>query len=133
MDAVKKHCPELYQPVSGKDHSQMYSKMPAISIDYALMEKAANISVLKTKMDWCDMGNWDMFFEKSPLDKSKNHAKGQSFHQDSSNCLMVNHLETPLIILGLEDTVVVQTHLGTLVCKKGRAEEAALFLKKISK
>ena len=35
-----------------------YENVPKISIDYAVMEKAANIFVIPASFDWDDIGNW---------------------------------------------------------------------------
>ena len=112
--------------------SQCYKKLPNLSIDYALMEKADNIVVYKTGMDWCDIGNWDMFSEKLPRQKNNNVLSGPSHSSESTNIVVLNYTKAPIITLGVKDLIIVKTSRGTLICKKGRAEEAALFFKKIT-
>lgn len=131
MESMKRFSPEIVKSLDLSRVKQSYPKVPNISIDYALFEKADNIAICRTTMDWCDVGNWDMYYSKNPRDKAGNYIHGLSAHLESSGCLLVNHSDTPLITLGVSDLVVVQTPRGTLVCRRGRAEEAALLFKKI--
>ncbi len=107
-----------------------YQRLPKLSIDYALLEKADNLAVVKTSMDWCDFGNWAAYLEKARLDNNKNFVHGNSHCKESSESLLVNHQPSPLVALGIRGLIVVQTNQGTLVCHRTRSEEAALFLKR---
>ncbi len=131
MNAMQKHSPAFLQNFKLDQLASSYKKCPNISIDYALMEKADNIAVYRTDMDWCDMGSWDMLFEKSLRDPLNNYAEGFYYHQEVRDSLVVNQTSTPLIVLGLDNVIAVQTPRGTLICPKGRSEEAALLFKKI--
>lgn len=119
LEAMKKAAPEF--------GSQPYAKLPKISIDYALLEKAKNLAVVKAKMDWCDMGSWDMFQEKGCVDKDGNLMRGDCRAHRTRGSLILNHQDTPVITFGIRDLIVVQTKQGTLICKKGFSEEAALL------
>lgn len=37
---------------------EVYQKCPSISIDYAVLEKAENVSVINTDIGWSDVGTW---------------------------------------------------------------------------
>lgn len=110
---------ERHSPGFGEDFSlarlrQTYQKLPKLSIDYALMEKADNVAVCPASMDWCDVGNWDVFFEKG-----------------NRGSTIINHTDRPLVVAGFKNAIIVQTPQGTLVCRRGHAEETVRsFLKK---
>lgn len=131
IDTMRRFTPAFYENFDLKDLVTSYKKLPNLSIDYALMEKADNIGVFKTGMDWCDMGNWDMLHEKSPKDPQKNFLTGKVSSRENRGSLFLNQTETPIVALGLKDVIVVQTPRGTIVCGRGRAEEAALLAKKL--
>ncbi len=131
MQAMKRHCPNFPHPLDLKKLQSSYKKWPNTSIDVALMEKTDNIVVCSTGMDWCDMGNWDMLFEKSPKDKENNYAEGFYWLKETRGSLIVNKSSLPVVALGVSNLLVVQTPRGTLICPKGRAEEAALLSKKL--
>ncbi len=119
LEAMKKKAPEFGR--------LRYTGLPKISIDHALLEKAKNLVVIKTKMDWCDMGSWDMFHRKGERDRHDNLVRGVCHTDDTHGSLILNHHPTPVITLGVKDLIVIQTKQGTLICKKGLSEEAALL------
>jgi mannose-1-phosphate guanylyltransferase len=127
--AMEQHCPFFVKTFNLGRLSGSYRKLPKISIDRALMEKAGNIALCPTTLDWCDLGSWDSLFEKSPRDAGNVYAEGFYYHRETKNSLLVNHTSLPLIVLGMSGIVVVQTSRGTLICPKGRSEEAALLSK----
>ena len=43
---------------------KLFSKIPSISIDYAVMEKEANIGLYPLNVQWSDMGSWDSVAEE---------------------------------------------------------------------
>ncbi len=131
MSAMKKHSPQYGRRLDLSRLKQSYKKLPNISIDYALMEKAKNIVLCRTRMDWCDVGSWDMFLEKSPRTGEGCYHEGVIATRETTNTLLVNHTKTPLIALGVSGLVIVQTAQGTLVCPRSRSEEAALLFKKL--
>ena len=63
--------------------------------------------------------------------KKNNYAEGFYYHKDMSDSLIVNQGAAPVIVLGVSGLLVVQTPRGTLICRKGRAEEAALLSRKL--
>jgi len=67
LQEFSKHSPKMFEhfkdlqlvindPVKLKT---VYEKMPCDSIDYCVMEKSNNISVVPANFDWNDMGSWD--------------------------------------------------------------------------
>ena len=131
MRAMERYCPEFPRNFDRRRLKASYKKLPDISIDFALMEKARDIAVIDARMDWCDMGNWDMLYEKSLWDKDGNYADGLFYRKQTRDSLVINQTGIPVITLGVSGLIVVQTPRGTLICPKGRAEEAALLSKKV--
>ena len=127
MSAIKKFSPAIHKNFKLKNLNKSYHRMPKLSIDYALMEKANNIAVVKTAMDWCDMGSWDMFMAKATKDKDKNFIYGNVRHRECQDSLLINHEKSLLTVLGVTGLIAVRTAQGTLVTKRTRSEEAALL------
>ncbi len=57
--AFKKFAPEIYEGTKEGVDPASYEKLPDISIDYAIMEKAAGIYCFKGNYGWRDMGSFD--------------------------------------------------------------------------
>ena len=133
LETLSRVSHDYYQALDLKEVGDSYQKLPKLSIDNALLEKADNLALVKTDMDWCDMGSWDMFFEKAKLDANKNFVYGQSLHRECDHSLFLNYKkDSPIIAFGVSNLTVVQSKRGLLICKRHRSEEAAVLLKKKS-
>ncbi|MGH7198945.1 MAG: mannose-1-phosphate guanylyltransferase [Candidatus Omnitrophota bacterium] len=125
LSTLKEHAPQICRLFDPARPLRNYGKLPALSIDTALMEKADNVAVVATRMDWCDMGNWDMFFEKSRKDRSGNVALGAVRHTKCRGSLLVNQTRKAIALSGFKNRIFVKTDRGVLACGRGTSEEAA--------
>src|SRR5262245_13641395 len=91
-----RHAPELADFISqlrapknfGKALGERFSKLPRISFDYAIMEKADRVLVVEASFDWDDIGSWravSNYFEK---DKQGHAANCAITALDSSNSMV---------------------------------------------
>lgn len=102
-----------------------FLKLPRISIDYAVMEKARSIVVARGKFDWDDIGSWTALASHLKRDREGNAVRGNALLHDSRNCLVIGGKKT-IAVLGAEDLVIVETEDATLVCHRdaaGRVKE----------
>lgn len=130
LRAIRRFSPDIVKTLNVDSIHKSYQALKNISIDYALLEKADNLCVVKTTMDWCDMGSWDMFYEKGPKDRRGNYILGKVFCRESRDSLLLNFTDTPLSALGVCGDIIVQTQQGCLIAKRKRSEEAALLVKR---
>ena len=99
-----------------------FEKMPNISIDYAVMEKSKNISMVELECDWKDLGSWQSIYDVSKKDSNGNVFVGHVLDKDSKGSLV--YASSKLVAtIGLEDTVIVETEDAILACKKDRTQE----------
>jgi mannose-1-phosphate guanylyltransferase len=99
-----------------------FGEVEAISIDFAVMEKATNIAVVEAEFAWDDMGSWNAWARRQPSDAQGNVVVGQALVVDSRRCIVVTE-SSSLAVLGAEDLIVVQRDGATLVCPRSRSEE----------
>lgn len=125
LDTLHRFAPAFTSAFHLKDVPASYRRMPKESIDYALMEKADNLALVRTDMDWCDMGNWDMYYEKARLDRNRNCVEGPVRVDGVKNSLILNYSKKPFAASGLNNAIIVHSAAGTLKCLRGEAEEAA--------
>src|SRR5437660_9121215 len=100
-----------------------FSKLPRISFDYAIMEKADRVLVVEASFDWDDIGSWRAvanYFEK---DKQGNAANCAITALDSGNNIVFEEDGTIIALLGVHDLIVVRTKDALLVCHKHEAEK----------
>ncbi len=104
--------------------SDVWETMPKISLDYAVMEDAEDVSVIPIDIGWSDVGSWDALFDVLNLDESGNGFKGASPDHlvvDTKNTLVYSDKLT--VTIGLEDLVIVDTKDVLLVCHRDRAQD----------
>jgi mannose-1-phosphate guanylyltransferase len=102
--------------------SEMFSQVPNISVDYAVMEKAKNVAVVGCDIGWSDVGSWASLSEHVPKDQFNNSIEGEGLAFDSHNCYI--HSEDRLVAtLGVRDLVVIDTSDALLVADKNRTQD----------
>jgi mannose-1-phosphate guanylyltransferase len=92
-----------------------FSLAPALSIDYALMEKAEGVLVADGDFGWSDVGAWSSLLEIWPRDAKGNAARGDVLSLDAKGCLVWNPGRLTAII-GVRDLIVVGAGDALLVC-----------------
>ncbi len=101
----------------------IYQPLKKISIDYALMEKAANICVVTGEFTWDDVGSWDSLYDHLPPDAKGVIARGDVVAIDCADCLMVSETGQLLAGIGLEHLSIVATRDAILVVPKGKSQQ----------
>jgi mannose-1-phosphate guanylyltransferase/mannose-6-phosphate isomerase len=100
---------------------------PAISIDYAVMEKTERAAVVPAAIGWSDLGSWAALWEVAAQDSAGNVAQGPVELVDSRGC----YVRSEGILTGLEDMVVVTTEDAVLVMPRGRAQDVKLLVDRL--
>lgn len=89
---------------------QVYAKCPSISVDYAILEKADNVSVINTDIGWSDIGTW-VSLEEHITNKDGDNAiiSGQSIMQESAGNIVSLSDGKILATKGLNNFIIVET------------------------
>ena len=97
---------------------EWFPKLPKISIDFAVMEKAKDIYAIKLDCRWLDMGAFSALVDFVRSDKNNNVVVAAcSELLDCKNNIIVTEEKGHLIAaIGLENMVVAHTPDATLVC-----------------
>ncbi|MCH1640109.1 mannose-1-phosphate guanylyltransferase [Paenibacillus timonensis] len=101
-------------PIHYEELLKQYHRLPKISFDYAIVEKAANIAAVSYDGYWKDLGTWNTLTEEMA---SKQIGKG-IITMDCINTHLVNELDLPVTILGVSNAVVAVSPDGILVSQK---------------
>jgi mannose-1-phosphate guanylyltransferase/mannose-6-phosphate isomerase len=100
----------------------LFSSLPSISIDYAVMEKSSKVVLIPADIGWNDVGAWNALDDVSEKDSSGNIINGNVQALDCQNSIIQG--ENRLIaVLGLKNTVVVDSPDALLVCAKERSQD----------
>ena len=146
LDNLKKFLPESTEPLrqiqqawgtpdQQKALEEWFPKLPKISIDYAVMEKADNVHAIKLDCHWLDMGAFTSLAGFISSDNNNNLvAASQSEIVDCKNNIFVTEDDGHLIAaIGLEDIVVAHTPDATLVCRTNQINRLKELLELIEK
>lgn len=101
---------------------EKFARMPDVSIDYGIMEKAADVLVIPLTAYWNDIGSWDAIYDVLGKDEAGNAVKGDCINIGCTNTLMLSHRHL-VAGIGLEDMLVVETADAILVAKKGESQK----------
>jgi mannose-1-phosphate guanylyltransferase / mannose-6-phosphate isomerase len=101
---------------------QAFQRAENVSIDYAVMERSSNVSVVPCDMGWSDIGSWEAISELTAPDNEGNRVQGAVSLHDVENCFIRG--ETRMIgALGVSDLIIVDTPDALLVASRDRAED----------
>ena len=102
-----------------------YKRMPNISIDYAVLERAGSegkVVTLEADFGWSDVGSWAAVHRMLPHDENGNAGNGKWLTLGAKNSFI--HAQDRLVVLlGVEDIVVVDTPDALLVGDIKRSQE----------
>lgn len=148
LAAMEKHCPEILagaraalaassrmeapERLNIEIDRETFAKTPAISIDYAVMEKADNIGFVPCDFGWSDIGSWKAMSEIYSADGSGNRVVGEVVTHESVDCFV--HSEDRLVgLAGVSDLIVVDTSDALLVTHKDRAQDVRVLYDQLKK
>lgn len=99
----------------------LFRKCPAISVDYAVMERAENCAVVVGDFGWSDIGTWQALSELYESDEAGNRLHGKAVIVDSRDCFVQSEVRL-VAAVGLRDLVIVDTEDAVLVAHRDRAQ-----------
>ncbi|MEF8701121.1 MAG: mannose-1-phosphate guanylyltransferase/mannose-6-phosphate isomerase [Candidatus Accumulibacter sp. UW26] len=99
-----------------------FAESPAISIDYAVMEKTDRGVVIPLAAGWNDIGAWDALSTIRPADGNSNTQRGDVLSIDTLNSVLFSEGRL-LATVGVRDLIVIATPDAVLVADKAKAQE----------
>src|SRR5436190_8520478 len=147
-EALQKHQPEMYEacqrwfkvatnvPKLNKRLAKEYPDIKKISIDYALMGHAHNVIVADGAFEWDDLGSWTALGRHLKADPEGNCAIAEFIHVDGARNIIFDarskERRTPIAVVGLRDSILVQTDDATLLAHKKQAQKVKELVKKLA-
>jgi mannose-1-phosphate guanylyltransferase len=104
-----------------------YEALPKISIDHAVMEKAANVVTVPASVGWDDIGSWDALPAVRGTDEAGNTLAGDALVLDGTGNIVMT--DGPLVAtLGVSDLVIVKSGDAILVVPRARAQDVRMIV-----
>ena len=104
-----------------------FEECPTESIDYAVMERTTQAAVATCDPGWADVGSWNALWRLSEKDELDNAVQGRATVLDGRGNLVWAR-ERPVVVLGVDDLVVVETAEAVIVLPRRRSEEVKRML-----
>ncbi len=135
---IEIHLPELQFGLeelesAPQEIDRIYRSLPAISIDYAIMEKSDRIAVMPASFAWSDVGSWDAATEVYVPDELDNVVVGQAVLHEVQRAFIDSSAGRIVAVVGLQDVIVVDTPDAVLVVKRGRSQEVKAIVQALEK
>jgi mannose-1-phosphate guanylyltransferase len=143
QDAIKRYLPELaagMRPIAEAMWmgnfdavlAEHFPRLPRISIDYGVMEKADNVWAVPGDFGWDDLGTWTALERVAGKDVDGNLVQGQAVLVDTRETIIRSDSDNKLVVtFGLKDTLVVDTPDVLLVADKKRAQDLKAVLNEL--
>lgn len=145
INAFENFQPEMYELFSTEKENlntskeqeaieRIYPFCTSISIDYAIMEKANNVYVIPASFGWSDLGTWNSAYTNLDKDHKQNALAGENIIMiDSHESIVYAPHEKLIVLQGLKEYIVVDTHDVLLVCKRENEQQVKEFLSEVKK
>ena len=136
LDAFTAHAPDLVEPVraaveKGKPDlgflrldPDAWHQADDISIDYAVMERATNLSVVPYASGWSDLGGWDAVWRETTRDPRGVATAGPATALDCDDTLLRSEDDGMEVVgIGLKNIITVAMPDAVLVADASRAQD----------
>ncbi|MDF2462273.1 MAG: mannose-phosphate guanylyltransferase/mannose-6-phosphate isomerase [Ramlibacter sp.] len=137
LDALARHAPHALEAArhafdarvtageATRFDTHLFGLQPNISIDYAVMEKADNVTVVPARFGWSDVGSWPAVAQAHTPDASGNTFDADVVDIDTQGTHVQVESHGPKVVatVGVKDLVVVDTPDALLVAHKDSAQK----------
>ena len=146
LQALAAHCPEILsktqkcveqsRQVQGEGvieqelDAATFAEVPDDSIDYAVMERSAQVAVVPCSIGWSDIGSWGALGDLIMPDTDGNRIKGEAVLHDVSNCFIQSN-QRMIGAIGVDNLVIVDTPDALLVADRDRAQDVKVLYKEL--
>jgi mannose-1-phosphate guanylyltransferase len=133
MAELERQMPELYVQLAEIEATlgtsgysatlnRVWPQVARQTIDYGVMEGAADVAVIPVDIGWSDVGSWTSLAELLPADAEGNVVVGPHVGLETRNTLVFGNKRL-IATIGLDGLVIVDTEDALLVCSKEHEQE----------
>lgn len=137
IEQLQRHCPDIALSVAhchavspasadGRAPRELdpaaFGKVRIDSIDYAVMEKSADVAVVQCDIGWSDIGSWTALGDLAPPDGRGNRLEGSAVLHDVSGCY-IRSADRIVGAVGVRDLLIIDTADALLVADRSRAQD----------
>lgn len=140
LEEFSRHVPQTYsrmetivaRGVNDIAFSDLWRGLDNETIDYAIMEKAANVAMIPLDAGWNDVGSWTALFELIKRDADNNAVHGNHIGINTQSS-MIYGSKRLVATIGLEKMIVIDTDDALLICPLDRAQDVKKIVDELKK
>ncbi len=144
LSAIERHLPRLATGLRRIDGARRrgripaavlerrFPRLPSVSIDYGVMEKARNTLLVPASFEWSDIGSWSAVAELWPADGSGNRTRDPLIAIDAGANVVATRGK-PVALLGVRGLIVVDAGDALLVCSRRDCERVREVVQEIGR
>lgn len=110
----------------------VYPTLASISIDHAVMERAARVVTVPASVGWDDVGSWAALPALRGADDRGNTVVGPAVVVDGTGNVTLSDDATIIALVGVSDLVVVKSGDAILVMKREDAQDVRKVVEALS-
>lgn len=140
LKEIKEHLPELYDGLmelsphlgnSDQDQAlaRVYPELPAISVDHGILEKSANLRMVRAEFGWSDVGSWEAMADLWPPDAEGNAAQEGRIVAIEAKGNLISAQGRLTALVGVEGLVAVVTDDVLMIVPKKRCQDVRQVIK----
>ncbi len=119
---LEQHAPDIAGPLGAHARGDLplaeaFARMPSISIDYAVAERAQGMKVVPLDARWSDVGGWDALPDVVPPDADGNTSLARTLALDARENIV--RADKRVCLVGVEGLIVVDTPDALLIMRRG--------------
>lgn len=139
LDELEQHAPEVFKAcrevhtaarLRAPDSALLEPTLaemqgiPAISVDYAVMERSPRVSVVPCDIGWSDLGSFDSLYPVAYDSDQRNSVLTETapLFIDSHSNLVISPGKKKVVLIDTTDTCVVDTEDALLVMRRGSGQ-----------
>jgi mannose-1-phosphate guanylyltransferase/mannose-6-phosphate isomerase len=111
----------------------IFSKVPNISIDYAIMEYTKIGIMVPLNTNWSDIGTWKTLMDISKKNKQGNLIKGNVITENSRNSIIFSMSNKTIVSNSIKDLTIIDTKNALLVSSTNETDNLKKLVEKIKK
>lgn len=111
-------------------NAELFTRMPKISIDYAIMEKSSRIALVELRSDWNDLGSWQAVYNIGDKDDNGNVIIGNAVLHNVKNSLIYSP-DAVIAAVDMENCVLVSANGYAMSCPLEKSQNVKILWEKL--
>jgi mannose-1-phosphate guanylyltransferase len=99
-----------------------FGAVESVSVDHGVLEGADDVFVVRTDVEWDDLGTWDALERVLAADEDGNVVDGNALALDAEGCVLATDADSHVVVVGVSDLAVAVHGDRVLVVPKHEAE-----------